>query len=140
MIQEAPTAVVIVDLHLLRVINMKLYTVQISQWRKVPPDIEFFSVALKGGNKEFAPTWDLLSRSKSGVSDSEQYTREFIPLMRISYKENQDSWKSLINKDKVAIACYCRNGNFCHRYLLVSILKSICDKHGIEFEYCGEII
>lgn len=124
----------------LHVINMKLYTVQISQFRKVPPDTEFISIALKGGLKEFSPTWDLLSRSKSGLASPEQYTSEFYPLMRKSYQENRDSWVDLINKDKVAIGCFCRNGNFCHRYLLVDIIKKVCEKHGIEFEYCGEIV
>lgn len=119
---------------------MKLYTVQIAQWRKIPEGVEFFSVALKGGHKEFAPSWDLLSRSKSGVTDSLGYTGEFIPLMRESYKVNRNSWVDLINKDKVAIACYCKAGCFCHRVLLVDILKSVCEKHKIEFEYCGEIV
>ncbi len=119
---------------------MKLYTAQMGRWREAKKHgIPFIDITVKSGMKEFAPTWDLLSRSKAGSCSNDQYTGEFIILMRKSYRDNPEVWNDMISKDEVCIACYCGKGKFCHRLLLVDILEKVCKSKGVEFTYEGEL-
>lgn len=56
-----------------------------------------------------------------------------------AFKENRDRWLEVLNMEKVAIACYCHRGHFCHRYLLVEMFEKVAKHLKIEFEYKGEI-
>lgn len=119
---------------------MILHTIQMSQWRKAKQlDITFLDITVKSGDKVFAPTWELLMRYK-GDYDEVYYTKEYTRLMRESFKDHRQHWLELCNQDEVAIACYCKAGNFCHRYILVDFLRKVCESEGIDFKYEGEII
>jgi uncharacterized protein YeaO (DUF488 family) len=89
--------------------------------------------------KEFAPTWDIVMGHKNGKITDEEYTKKYYELMKISWKNNKDKWLEILHRDEVVLGCYCKSGNFCHRYLLVDIFKKICENLEIPFEYCGEI-
>lgn len=119
---------------------MKVYTCQMSKHRKVKElDIPFKDITVKSGDKLFAPTWDILMEYKNGGSD-ETYTSKFIPLMRESFKNNKQAWLSLCNMEEVCLACYCKAGAFCHRHIIVDMLEKVCEREGIPFERCGEIV
>lgn len=118
---------------------MKVYTIQMSKWRKAEKlGIPFKDVTVKSGDKLFAPTWDFLMEYKQDL-DEQKYTSKYIPLMRNSYKQHKEKWLESCNTESVALACYCKAGKFCHRHLLVDILKKVCEANNIEFEYKGEI-
>ena len=100
-----------------------MYTIQISKWRKAEQlGVQFKDVTVKSGDKLFAPTWDFLMEYKQDL-DEEKYVSKYLPLMRESYKNNKDKWLELCSMDSVAIACYCKAGEFCHRHLIVDILE-----------------
>lgn len=101
-------------------------------------DVPYLDVTVKSGDKVFAPTWDILMAYKD-TKDEEVYTKAYLELMRRSFKENRDRWLEVLNMEKVAIACYCHRGKFCHRYLLVDVFEKIANHLKIEFEYKGEI-
>ena len=118
---------------------MKIYTCQISQWRKVERlKITFHDVTVKSGDKQFAPTWDFLMKYKND-GDEEYYTEKFLTLMRENYTKHKDYWLNFLNQDEVVIACYCKSGKFCHRHLLVDIFEKICNHENIPFERGGEL-
>lgn len=120
-------------------ISMKIYTAQMSGWRKAEKlGIPFVDVTVKSGNKMFAPTWDFLMEYKND-QDEEKYISKFIPLMRKNYSENKQYWLDFLSQEEVVIACYWRTGKFFHRHLLVDIFEKICKYEGIEFERGGEL-
>lgn len=119
---------------------MKIYTIQMSKWRKAEKlGVPFKDITVKSGDKLFAPTWDFLMEYKQDL-DEEKYISKYIPLIRESYKNNKDKWVELCNMGSVAVACYCKAGEFCHRHLLVDILEKVCQANNIEFERMGEIL
>lgn len=76
---------------------------------------------------------------KNGTISEDQYTRTYKEIMRNSFKNNHDKWMDILNKDELCLTCYCRSGEFCHRYILRDIFEKICNYYEIEFEDCGEI-
>lgn len=120
---------------------MIAYTIQMAKHRILQGrDIEFIDTTVKSGkDSPFKPSWEIVLGYKSNVINQAQYTERYISLMRTSYKEHTSIWLSFLNKDKVAIACYCKAGCFCHRLLLIDILTKVAIKHGIEFQYLGEL-
>lgn len=119
---------------------MKFYTTTVYSWRKIKKlNIAFIDTTVKSGNKLFAPTWPLLAKYKSGEIDAEEYTKVFYELMRDSYKNHPEEWDALFEHDILALACYCKAGNFCHRLLLKDILLKIAKSKGVDIEYLGEI-
>ena len=122
---------------------MKLHTIQLAKWRVAKKKgIELVDVTLKSGDKTFAPDADTLygyKNSNKTVDDVAVYCVKFRDLMNLSYRKNPEAWEALCRKEEVAIACYCRAGNFCHRTILVEYLEKVCKKLGIPFEYMGEL-
>lgn len=118
--------------------NSMLYTMQLSQWSKLPKEIELIDITVKSSREPwsiFAPDWDLVDRYKGGELSDDEYTKEYYELMRVRYHTHASVFKDIINKAKqrdIAIGCYC--AGFCHRYLLKDILQRI-DK---ELKYGGE--
>jgi uncharacterized protein YeaO (DUF488 family) len=106
-------------------------------WRH---DIVFVDTTVKSGVKMFAPTWAMVLGLKGGEYSEEEYTVMYKQLMRESFQKDRVKWLTFLKeKDRLAIACYCAKGEFCHRYLLKDIFQAICEKEGIPFEYYGEL-
>lgn len=119
---------------------MKVYTVQIAQHRLVKEmGLPLFDITLKSGNRAFSPDSSLLHQYKRNHIGPDEYTSRFYGLMRTSYKVQEREWDKLLDHEEVALACYCRAGCFCHRYLMVDILRKICERAQKPFEYMGEI-
>lgn len=120
---------------------MEAWTIQMAKWRLLKDtDIEFIDTTVKSGDKVFAPSWDIVSDVKSGKITEEQYSVVYRDMIRQSYRQNQSEWIKLIHKPKVAIACYCPAGCFCHRHILIEALTIICKNNGVPFIYKGEIV
>lgn len=119
---------------------MRLFTVQLAQWRHCKAlGIELLDTTVRTGTSVFAPTWELVSGVKSGAITEAEYTEGYIALMRQSYSQHQEYWLSVLRKEELAIACFCPAGNFCHRRILIELLSAVAAKHGIPFQYMGEI-
>ena len=117
-----------------------IFTVQIAQWRKCKElGIELINTTVKDGLPEFAPTWSIVMDVKSGAISEAAYTAAYHQLMRQSFVQHKDKWLALLSKDKIAIACYCKAGKFCHRHLLVEYLIAVCKSYDIPYALGGEV-
>jgi len=76
----------------------------------------------------FAPTWEMVKDFKGGRISENQYTEQYMNLMRTRYKDNKEVFQQVIQiamTGDVALACYCPPEAFCHRHLLKNIFMSI---------------
>lgn len=120
---------------------MKIYTIQLGKWRRAKElGIELIDTTVKSGEPEFAPTWEMVKGVKEGTLSEGDYTKQYIQLMKESMLANRAKWEALIAKEEFALACYCKSGCFCHRYILKDIVSTVARTRGIPVEYCGEII
>jgi hypothetical protein len=119
---------------------MEVYTIQMGQHRKAKElGIELIDTTVKTGIPAFAPTWDMVLKSKDGSLSHEDYTSMYRDMMLRSYMTNQTAWLGLLQKSKIAIACYCKAGDFCHRHLFIKYLEGVCKSRNIPFTNMGEI-
>jgi len=120
---------------------MQLYTLQMGKHRiATARGFTITDTTVKsGGDSPFKPTWAIVQDVKAGVITEAQYTTAYLRLMRQSYINRPDEWLEFLRQPTAVIACYCGCGKFCHRYLLVECLAKVAARHGIEFEYLGEL-
>lgn len=126
---------------------MRLYTLQMAKWRKAKElGIPVLDTTVKSGELTFAPSWQIVRAVKDGVSLSgihvspeQDYIDRYKVLMNESWRNNQARWLEVAAMPDVALMCYCKAGDFCHRILLIKYFESLCAKYGIPFEYMGEI-
>lgn len=120
---------------------MELFTVQVGKWRQARNrGIALVDTTVKSGNSIFSPTWDMVLGHKSGSVSDEEYTRLYRERMSTSWKAHKPEWQAFLRMtEPVAIACYCKAGHFCHRYLLRDLLKELCERQNIPFLYYGEL-
>lgn len=64
----------------------------------------------------------MVRRYKSGRMTEEEYTSEYIELMRQSYRMNKGRWDTLMLSPVVTLLCYCQPYHFCHRLVLAELL------------------
>lgn len=121
-----------------RVINV--YTAQMGKWRQVKAlGLEIFDTTVRSGHRFVAPTWEMVLGHKAGELTDEQYTEQYLNMMRMSIQEHPKQWEDLICRENLVLTCYCKSGKFCHRYLLKDIVKQQCDAFGLIFVDKGEI-
>jgi len=68
----------------------------------------------------FAPTWGIVMNHKSGAINDEQYTKAY---RKILDDVGRNAWVWLANQavdGEVTVLCFCRDGSFCHTYLLAA--------------------
>lgn len=119
---------------------MELYTIQMSKWRKAKERrIPFVNTTVKNGVRAFAPTWDIVMGVKSGEISEAEYTARYLQLMEESQQKYPQAWEKLLSFETLALACFCKPGNFCHRLLLVEIIEKLCQQRHLPFIYKGEI-
>lgn len=88
----------------------------------VPIDITVKSA--EGFWRDAAPSWDMVMGYKNGTLSAEAYTGLYIPIMKKFFARNRYQIIDFLrNNNKIALACYCRQGDFCHRELLAMQLK-----------------
>lgn len=102
--------------------------VQTAQLRYTGPDR--LDITRKTGGPDglpFAPSWDLLAPRVQGrragvvytADDDEAYRQRYLEEMRTSYRTNREAWHALLARERVVLVCYCAEGKFCHRRVLV---------------------
>ena len=84
-------------------------------------------------NSIFSPTKQIVYGYKYHNMSQEEYTKKYYELMRQSYINNFDEWQNTLNQEHLVFVCYCKETNFCHRFLLKDILIKL------NAEYLGEI-
>lgn len=125
--------------------GIEVWTIQMAQWRKAKElGIELIDTTVKSGKSVFAPTWEMVMDIKNATPETrvgaeELYTRRYHTAMQQSWKQHAGQWLELLSKERVAIACYCKPGVFCHRHLLIEYLGKVAVKKGIPFIYKGEL-
>ena len=106
-----------------------------AQYRYSGPDrLDITAKSKDPLSKYFAPTWDLVLRYKNKSISEEEYTEEYLELMRNVYRKFPNVWRQLLSRKRVVLVCFCRPNTFCHRTLLAKILEKL------GATYKGEII
>lgn len=90
----------------------------------------------------FAPSARLLSpflhRRREGVltdADWERYVEGYTAEMRASFRVRGASWRELLSRPRVVLACFCTDAERCHRTVLG---REILPRLGAR--YVGEIL
>ncbi|AEH03597.1 hypothetical protein AVT69_gp172 [Pseudomonas phage PhiPA3] len=121
---------------LFRTDSMQVYTYQIAKWRAVRAKrIPMLDTTVKSGEGMLAPTWNMVMGHKAGTVSDQEYEELYFQLLGDRYHAYPEYFEWLLAHDRLALGCYCKAGNFCHRLLIVKFLKQISD----EVEDCGEI-
>lgn len=116
----------------------RIWTVSMSNSKKMDPAIHLLDTTAKSGVKAFAPNWNDVMRYKDGVVSDEQYTDLYLRKMAESKLTKREDWKRLLAYHDVAVACYCRPGKFCHRHLFVPLMQRYLEDLGHTVEIKGE--
>lgn len=121
---------------------MDLFTIQVGRFRLARVHkIEFVDTTVKSGLKIFAPTWEMVLGHKDGSWSDERYTKEYRRRMIQSWIDHREEWEKILRSEEpIALACYCKPGDFCHRLLLKDIFKELCEKLEIPYRYYGELL
>lgn len=114
---------------------MIIYTYQVAKYRKLQRHgIPLLDTTVKSGEPRLAPTWDMVMGHKRGTIDDVTYTRYYRAILDYWWFADPAFFDDLLSMPEVALGCYCRNGNFCHRYLLVNFLQEAAN-----VDYRGEL-
>ncbi|MNO12922.1 hypothetical protein D3C76_25400 [compost metagenome] len=121
---------------------MELYTIALSQWRKAKErQIELFDITVKSGFKLFAPQDDVLWAYKRGEVTDDQYTVLYLERLGAHFRSHPEAFQEFLEREgKIAVACYCRAGKFCHRHLFVDYILQLAEDNGYAVKVCGEIL
>jgi hypothetical protein len=121
--------------------TIELYTVQMSQWRLVKKrNIKFADITFKSGIFYFAPDARNVMAYKTGTMSEEEYTKEYLAKMEYSLKLYPKAWGHLKTHPKIAFACYCKPGAFCHRLLFTELVKNYLQQNNYTVVVRGEIL
>lgn len=120
---------------------MQLWTIQMGKWRlALAQGIYLLDSTVKSGVAAFAPTWEIVGAVKAGEITEQQYTEQYLLLMRESFRRQPEQWQALEGYPSIAVACYCKPGKFCHRHLLADMLTKYFTSRNIPVEFRGELL
>ena len=94
---------------------------------------ESLDVTVKSGEEVFAPTWEMVMKTKQGKMSWEEYKAQYYEMMRKSYEDNFERWQEILAREELVLLCYCKSPGRCHRRLLAEMLEEA----GANYE--GEI-
>lgn len=110
---------------------MKIYTSYFANLRNLPNSIIPIAICAKSPYgydgkqlKALAPTYDILTQYKQ-IEDTELYTKRFIEerLSKLNPLNIYNRLKALSNEKDVALICYEKPTNFCHRHIVANWLS-----------------
>ncbi len=111
---------------------MKIYTSYFGNLKKIPEHILPVSIA------RFPPKWffgesmqllappkKLLWMAKQGKISEDEYTIEYMKAIELQFNPQTlfDKLKNMFDDSDIAILCFEKKGEFCHRRLLAAWLK-----------------
>lgn len=103
---------------------MRIYT---AQYRYAGADR--FDVTVKGQDplgKFFAPTWNMVMGVKNGTMTEHDYVMQYAQIA-VKALTNPDLVTKVLQRfgDEMTLVCFCKNGSFCHRYLLAAAFAAV---------------
>jgi ribA/ribD-fused uncharacterized protein len=117
-----------------------IWTVQLYRTKGLDDQgIHVLDTTAKSGIKAFAPSFSDVMAYKDGKLSKEDYTKIYLQRMVDSRQNNPTDWKKLLAHKKVAVACYCSPGRFCHRHLFIKDHQTYLEALGHEVKLMGEI-
>lgn len=119
----------------------KIWTIQLGKWRLAAArDIPLLNITAGSGVQAFAPDMELVMAYKRGLMDEADYTEAYRDRMAQSRLLFPTTWEAMLkDKPRLAVACYCRAGAFCHRHIFVKLLAAYLQEQGKEMSYEGEL-
>ncbi|SAK59382.1 GIY-YIG catalytic domain protein [Caballeronia arationis] len=122
--------------------KMTIWTIQLSKWRLARElGIHLIDCTARSGISAFAPLFDDVMAYKRGVLSEEQYTKRYLARMRHSRREQSKEWERVKTlPERIALACYCKAGVFCHRHLFRDLLSDYLKDAQFEVKCAGELI
>ena len=120
--------------------KIEIYTIQIGQWRLLSnTGITMMDITAKSGWKSFAPDYGLVMEYKKGLVSEEEYTKLYIERLKYIQDRMDADWEELKRSKKIAFACYCKAGDFCHRHIFKQCAEDYLVEQGFEVEQKGEL-
>jgi hypothetical protein len=118
---------------------ISVWTVQMGKRHAVKAaGIQLLDITAMSGIKEFAPDYGEVMRYKRGETSQEEYTELYIQRMRYTLRSKPLVWEQLKSYEQVALACYCRAGEFCHRHIFLDLMTKYLHQYGYTIKYMGE--
>ena len=112
-----------------------------SNWRIAKQrGISILDITAKTGSKLFSPDFNVVMQYKKGFVSEEEFSKIYLQRMKFSLEHNPLEWETLFNYEKVALACYCASGKFCHRLLFAEIMKEYLEDNNVEITLHGELL
>lgn len=119
----------------------QIWTIQLGRWRLARDlGIHMLDITAKSGIRAFAPDYAKVMEYKAGEVSEEEYTRLYLARMEESRERFPRRWEQLKEFEKVALACYCRAGVFCHRLIFRDLMKDYLEEAGHEVVLTGEVL
>ncbi len=84
--------------------------------------IDVTTRSAKPNARSLVPTWPMVMGYRNRRITEEEYTSQYMDILKKSQQENRSRWeKTIENHNKVAFTCFCPSGvKFCHRYILAA--------------------
>lgn len=86
-----------------------------------------------------APTWQMVMDIKNGRITWEQYTQQYLALLRQRYAHDKTPFLNILKRDRTILTCYCTDPQHCHRTLAVDVLQKIAVHHDITITLIPEV-
>lgn len=121
--------------------TVHIWTVQISNHRVAKREgIYLLDTTAKSGVPQFAPEYRQVMRYKCGEINEVEYTEMYEERMRFSLRTYPAVWEKLKSHPRVAVACYCSPGKFCHRHLFTDMMAKYLEREGYRPVKEGELL
>ena len=118
-----------------------VWTVQISRWRLARDlYIPMVDITVKSGIPTFSPTWENLMAYKRGEMTKTAYAQAYFQKVIPTVQSEPQAWADLTQHKNIALACYCRAGDFCHRHLFAGLYITYLQSLGHKVLFMGELI
>lgn len=115
--------------------GLKVWTAQMSKTKgKGWPVLDITVKSKDPFGKTFAPTWDMVMGIKNGTMTEAEYASTYYSMMFKSMVDKPNEWSKLLSMGEVVLMCFCPANKFCHRHLLVEVLRTFK-----VIKYVGEL-
>lgn len=118
-----------------------IYTIHMSKHRLLQETtVSLLDTTVKSGIAFFAPTWDMVMSYKKGVITEEQYIDRYRQALNGRHRDNPAYLTNYLPEEgDLALGCYCKPGEFCHRHLLKYALQNWGKYTNVPVVLGGEI-
>ena len=121
---------------------LRVYTAQMDRkWRETPTALDTTMKSTDPLGRVFAPDDPrMVFRLKHGQLSPAAYRTWYLSVLRRSYRERRDYWETVLTRPMVALLCYCRPEQFCHRHVLAETLTKLGAAYRGEILADGRIV